>query len=333
MRRFHVAQPRVEMARFAQIKSCGIIVNKPTKLKGGTVRPYVKSVSKWKMSPFCDQFVDIVHNPTLSLPTGTPLCPSAEVFAELDIKDKILRHPPKRKQVFEHCNIEAVMKSLKLPTMADGSPNLNVLLDNQRMVSQLADARLEELARALREELSPTRYRKKIDQCAEHFLILCGFDTSPFEITAEGCDFKIFGKWCYSDCDHFVVVTPNNDLVLIFEDKSLQTGQVLARQGHLGQIVGELLQILSVNRDKKTFRSVFAVRFINYRITAFRVDPLKATLRTLCDTDKIPTPKMKILCTEKMPKESPGLSLIDATERRQVLQLMADIRSFIVNEK
>ena len=133
MRRFVVAQPRVEMARFAQIKSCGIIVNKPTKLKGGTVRPYVKSVSKWKMSPFCDQFVDIVHNPTLSLPTGTPLCPSAEVFAELDINDKILQHPPKRKQVFEHCNIEAVMKKLRTATK-DSSM---VLVDNQRMVSRL----------------------------------------------------------------------------------------------------------------------------------------------------------------------------------------------------
>ena len=270
------------MVRFARIKSCGIIVNKSTKLKGGTIRPpYVKSVSKWKMSSFCDQFVDVVHNPTLSLPIGTPLCPSAEVFAELDIKDKILLHPPKDKQVFEHCNIEAVMKSLKLPTMADGSPNLNVLLDNQRMVSQLARAR--------REELSLTRHKKKIDQCAEHFLILCGFDTCPFEITADGCDFKVFGKSCYSDCDHYVVVTPNNDLVLIFEDKSLQAGQVLTHQGHLGQIVGELLQIMSVNRDNNKFRTVFAVRFINYRVTAFRVDPVKATLQTLCDTDTNPT--------------------------------------------
>ena len=325
MRRFLVAQPRVELARFAQIKSCGIIVNKPTKPKGGTALPYVKSVSKWKMSPFCDQFVDIVHNPTLSLPTGTPLCPSAEVFAELDINDKILQHPPKRKQVFEHCNIEAVMKKLGyVPKYEDGYP-IGALVDNQRMVSQLARAR--------REELSSTRNEKKIDQCAEFFLILCGFATAPFDITADGCDFKIFGKWCYSDCDHYVVVTPNNDLVLIFEDKSLQAGQVLTHQGHLGQIVGELLQMLSVNRDNKTFRTVFAVRFINYRVTAFRVDPVKVTLQTLCDTDKIPTPKMKILCTENTPKVSPGLSLIDVTERRQVLQLMADIRSFIVKKK
>ena len=326
MRRILVDQPRVETVRFAQIKSCGIIVNKPTKLKAGTVRPpHVKSVSNWKMSPFCDQFVDVLHNPTLSLPAGTPLYPSAEVFAELEIKDTILRHPPKRKQVFEHCNIEAVMKQLGYTVNYPKRQNMDVLLDNQRMVSQLARAR--------REELSPTRHEKKIDQCAEHFLILCGFDTSPFEITADGCDFKIFGKWCYSDCDHYVVVTPNNDLVLIFEDKSLQAGQVLTHQGHLGQIVGELLQMLSVNRDNKNFRTVFAVRLINYRVTAFRVDPVKATLQTLCDTEKIPTPKLEILCTEKTPKESQGLSLIDATERRQVLQLMADIRSFILKKK
>jgi hypothetical protein len=222
------------------------------------------------MSPFCDQFVDIVHSPTLALPAGTPLCPSAEVFAELDIKDKILRHPPKREKVFEHCNIEAVMKRLKLQTIVDGSPTV-ALLDNQRMVGQLGRAR--------REELSPTRHEKKIDQCAQHFLVLCGFGTDPFEITADGCDFKIFGKKCFSDGDHYVVVTPSNDLVLVFEDKSLQAGQVLSRQGHLGQIVGELLQMLSVNRGNRKFRSVFAVRFINYRVTAFRVDPVKAVLR------------------------------------------------------
>ncbi len=72
---------------------------------------------------------------------------------------------------------------------------------------------------------------------------------------------------------------------------------------------------------------------MNYRVTAFRVDPVKVELQTLCDTDRIPTPKMQLLCTERTPKESPGLSLIDATERRQVLQQMADIHSFIVKKK
>jgi hypothetical protein len=178
--------------------------------------------------------------------------------------------------------------------------------------------------------MSQTRHEKKIDQCAEFFLILCGFADSPFEITAEGEDFKIFGKMCHSDGDHYVVVTPNNDLVLVFEDKSLKEGQVLAKQGHLGQIVGELLQMLSLNRDNNKFRNVFAVRFVNYRVTAFRVYPVLTTLNTLRETNKVPTRKLKLLSTEANPEISLGLSLIDAKERLQALQIMADIRRFIL---
>jgi hypothetical protein len=215
------------------------------------------------------------------------------------------------------------MKGMGYQVTMKDLPRDLFLVDNQRMVDQLADAR--------REEKSPKRYEKKIDQCAEFFLILCGFANSPFSITAEGADFKIFGKMCHSDGDYFVVVTPNNDLVLVFEDKSLKEEEVLAKQGHLGQIVGELLQILSLNRDNKKFHSVFAVRFINYRVTAFRVNPDKATLNALCDTRKVPTTKLELLCSEATPKISPGLSLIDQKERVQALQLMADIRQFILN--
>ena len=173
------------------------------------------------------------------------------------------------KQVFEHCGIEKIMKHLGVPERKIDK----VLDDNRRMVGQLARAR--------REELSSTRHEKKIDQCAQHFLQLCGFDSSPFSITAEGDDFKIFGKECQSDGDHYVVVTPSNDLVLVFEDKSLKFDEVVKQQGHLGQIVGELLQLLSLNRNKKVFRSVFAVRFINYFVTAFRLDVDKPTTNAL----------------------------------------------------
>jgi hypothetical protein len=127
-------------------------------------------------------------------------------------------------------------------------------------------------------------------------------------------------------------VTRNNDLVLVFGDKSLKEGQVLAKQGHLGQIVGELLQMLSLNREKKKFHSVFAVRFINYRVTAFRVVPTRATLTTLCDTVNIPKTALQLLCSEATPKTSPGLSLIDPKERVQALQIMADIREFILKD-
>jgi hypothetical protein len=182
---------------------------------------------------------------------------------------------------------------------------------------------VDHLARARQEEKLPKRHEKKIDECAHHFLQLCGFDNSPFSITAEGDDFKIFGKMCHSDGDHYVVVTPNNDLVLVFEDKSLKKWEVLAKQGHLGQIVGELLQMLSLNRGNKKFHSIFAVRFINYRVTAFRVEPDKATLNTLCGTRKVPTTKLQLLCNEATPKISPGLSLIDPKERLQALQIVS----------
>jgi hypothetical protein len=314
MRRFAFSAPCFAGTRSAStLKSHGIIE-----------RMSVKSVSKWTW-PFCQQFVELVHDPTLSLPTGKPLVPAAEVFAELDIDDKLLLNPPKTKQVFEHCEIEKVMKRMNIPAMADGSPNPSVLERNQAMVDQLARAR--------REEKAEFRHEKKIDQCAQHFLVLCGFDNSPFTITAEGADFKIFGKTCYSDGDHYVVVTPNNDLVLVFEDKSLKEGEVLAKHGHLGQIVGELHQMMSLNRVNKKFHSVFAVRFINYRVTAFRVCPSKATLRTLCDTREVPATPLQLLCTEATPTTSLGLSLIDKTERLQGLKHMADIRQFILDNK
>ena len=202
------------------LDSCGIIG-----------KSSVKSVSKWTWS-FCRQFVEVVHDPTLSLPTGTPLWSSAEVFAELPIDDTVLCNPPMDKQVFEHCDIEKVMKAMGCRV----DPCSKVLEQNQQMVGQLARAR--------REEKSQKRHEKKIDYCATHFLILNGFASSPFSITAEGDDFKIFGKKCHSDGDHYVVVTPSNDLVLVFEDKSLKFDKVVKQQGHLGQIIGELLQLL-----------------------------------------------------------------------------------------
>ena len=314
MRRFAFASPRFAGARGAStVQSHRIIEPK-----------FVKSVSKWKW-PFCQQFTELVHDRTLSLPTGKRLVPSAAVFAELDIDDSFLLNPPTDKYVYAHCKLERVMHRLAIPGMADGSPNPNVLVDNQRMVDQLSDAR--------REEMSDTRYEKTIDQCAAAFLHVTGFATSPFKIAAAGADFKIFGKMCHSDGDHYVIVTPNNDLVLVFEDKSLKEGAVLSKRGHLGQIVGELLQMLSLNRDKKQFHSVFAVRFVNYRVTAFRVTASKATLATLCDGRKVPSSKLQLLCSEATPAVSLGLSLIDKTERRAVLQLMADIRRFILGNR
>ena len=75
------------------------------------------------------------------------------------------------------------------------------------------------------------------------------------------------------------------------------------------------------------------MRFINYRVTAFRVDPNRATLNALCDTRKIPRIKLQLLCSEATPKTSPGLSLIDPKARVQALDSMSDIRQFIFDKK
>jgi hypothetical protein len=314
MRHFVITSPRFAGSRFAStLQLHDIIIGKK-----------VKSVSNWTWG-FCDQFVDIVHHPTLSLSTGSPLYPSAEVFGRLFVDDEILQVPPKDEFVYAHCNIEGVMKNMGLQTMADGSPNPNILKDNQDMVNRLSRAR--------REELSRNRHEKTIDLCAQRFLMLCGFNDSPFSIEAAGDKFKIFGKMCYSDSEFFVVMTPNDDLVLVFEDKSLPLKKVIKKKGHLGQIVGELLQLLSMNRSKKVFRKVFAVRFIDYRVTAFRIDPEKSTLDTLCATKKVPKKKLQLLCNVENPMTNPGLSLIDSKERVDALHLMANMRQFILNNE
>ena len=80
------------------------------------------------------------------------------------------------------------------------------------------------------------------------------------------------------------------------------------------------------------FRNVFAVRFVNYYVTAFRVDPDRRTLNTLCDTRNLPAKKLRLLSNVADPKTNFGLSLIDADERKQVVQLMANIRGFIVKK-
>jgi hypothetical protein len=262
----------------------------------------------------------LVHSPTLSLPAAQPTL-AASVFARLTINDGILSDPSVRlgKGAYSHCGIEAVMASVQVPTM-DYS---DVLKATRRMVEALACAR--------REELAKSRYEKKIDECAHWFLVLNGFADDPFTLTPQASDFTIFGKMCYSSADAYVVVSSTNDLVLVFEDKSLPQGSCITHQGHLGQIIGELLQMLSRNRDGKVFRTVFAVRLVNYFVTTFRVDVDKQTLETLVQTDFVPKNKLRLHCSDPSPQTNRGLSLIDAAERARAVQLMASMRQFIID--
>jgi hypothetical protein len=85
------------------------------------------------------------------------------------------------------CDIEAVMKRMGyVTTIRHNAANDIVLRDNERMVSQLANAR--------QEEVSSFRNEGAIDQVAERFLILCGFDDDPLEITEQRSNFTLFGK-------------------------------------------------------------------------------------------------------------------------------------------
>ena len=186
------------------------------------------------------------------------------------------------------------------------------------------------LATAAHEELAPTRTEKDVDAGAHELLRLCGFFEDSLEMGTGEKRFDIFGSKCSSIADHYIIHTANDELVLVWEDKSLREGEAIPQRGHVGQIMGELLQLLSVNRKHGVFRTVFAVRYINYNVTAFRVDADEATLDTLVTTANRPAKKLKLLCSVKHPATDRGLSLIDNKERGQAMRLLAAIRGHIL---
>jgi hypothetical protein len=173
----------------------------------------------------------------------------------------------------------------------------------------------------------------KMDLCAHKLLALCGFtDPRSFRLDALRSTFKIFGTSCMSDGDFYVVQSARGDLMLVFEDKAERSSapDATTQERHLGQIAGELLHLLCLNRTNKVFRSVFGVRFDKYHVTCFRVDANKETLAALVKSPDIPAKKLKLQCTHKNPRVERGWSLIDQGERMQALQVMADIRAFML---
>ena len=106
MRRFAISPQPLTGVRFvSKLNSCGIIE-----------KARVQSVSNWTWSPFCKQFAEIEHAPTLNIATGAPLCAPAAVFAQLRIDEALLLKPPKDKQVYEHCEIEDELGFVFNPT-------------------------------------------------------------------------------------------------------------------------------------------------------------------------------------------------------------------------
>jgi hypothetical protein len=123
-------------------------------------------------------------------------------------------------------------------------PDPHVLDLCRSMVGQLSDARVEE-------QSEEVLRGGKIDIGAAAFLNLCGFDdTENFLLTGAGDDFNIFGKPCRAPGQWFVVKSARHDLVLLFDDRSLcARNKTLVEQAHLGQIMGEMLQAICMNRD------------------------------------------------------------------------------------
>ena len=295
----------------------------------------ILSASDWRFDPHCKPFTKLEHHLTLHLPKAaskknTMITPSAQVFCQLPFDEKTLGkgseiHDAK---FFKRFKIEETMKDMGYDAMSsDGSGKTMAFQFNQGMIIQL-DMSLQ------------ARAESKMDYVAEAFLRLCGFDSKPFAIVSmHEVHFDLFGRRCGAVPGHAVILSSTGDLVLVCEDLlPLTPDEMVERQGHLGQIMCDLLQILSVNlKTGPVIRNVFAIRMINHHVTCFRIDPNEETLKKLVKKKTKATPvfceeeKLTLLCSDPDPMNNPGLSLIDPKQRKQAVELVSDIRSFIVN--
>jgi hypothetical protein len=313
------------------VASTGASTEASTKLVWhGVIEPdKVKSASKW-VSVFSEQLVDPLNDPTLALPTGAPLTQSACVFAELVIDDAVLLIPPNDRCVSDHCEIGKVMKRMNLlVTNHDGVvlPDSKVLTDNLDMLKEMAIARRLEHARE--------RNEKVVDACARQFLVVNGLNKDDLTIRSLRGNFTIFGKPCYAEADHFVINNTMENIIVLVEDKWYGEGSKLAADGHVAQIVCEMLHAASTNYAKKKVHDIFAIRVVNYHVSFFRLvlSGQVETLESLIKTDDKPKKKLLLLCSHANPESNFGLSLIDKAERRLALQIMADIRRYTIDIK
>ena len=290
----------------------------------------ILSASDWRFDPHCEPFTKLEYHPTLRLPQSTlksMMTPSAQVFCNLPFTAENLKGTLIQDDAF--------VASFKIPeTMKKVGHRVEdttlILESMERMVTRL-DTSVD------------GGDETNIDYLAEILLQICGFDHRYFRIKAmKAQQFDLFGRRCGVP-DHTVILSPKGDLVLVCEDKKkVKKTEFVGKQGHLGQIMCELLQILSLNLKKTSgpvIRNVFAVRMINYHVTCFRIDPVEDTLKALVN-NKTKTPphfseneKLTLLCSVKNPRKDYGLSLIDHTERTEACQLLTDVRKFILEDK
>jgi hypothetical protein len=181
-----------------------------------------------------------------------------------------------------------------------------------------------------RSQVCDVRYAK--DCATQPLLDVCGFNAFPPSIDCLKSPFQLFGQEINSIPSHWVIGTPDDDLVVIFGDKWLMHDQIVKRQGYLGEIMFKLLQLLSINYNKnpRVIRDVFAVRMITHHVTCFRIKPIKATLDTLINTREDPKTKLTLICSDPDPINNKGLSLIDPTERKQAVKLLTSIRHVVL---
>jgi hypothetical protein len=300
------------------------------------------SGSKWRFDPHCRLFTADQYARTLSLlETGTLPPPASQVYAHLPFGMKHFQGNPKRDAKFlKTFKIEKTMKNLSFNPRSDVSLCDKIIETNQQMV--------EKVARGVVESNKKYRDESVITDLNKTFLDLCGFTEFPFKrVEIVGKDlrtFKLFDNQFNCLPDHLIeYYDPDGDgeadVVLVAEDKTMEYNgkkdQKIPKQGHRGQIMCESLQAFSLNYRKNppVFRDIFIVRVINFHVAFFRIVPIKTTVNTLVNTKYVPARKLKLLCNIKNPDKNPGLSLIDPEQRKEAVQMMADIRNSILKGK
>lgn len=291
---------------------------------------------------FWHQFLTIsnVAHPLLNLPAGK--IPSAsKVFSQLKIDPQKLTDLDPCK----HVKLLETMKAMGMDkTKVHGmKPGMDPYAGIYDAVSRL----IKIMPRALRGTTEPN-----IDSFAGLFLTMCGFADGKLVLATQvQSPFCMFGCRCESKPEHFVVITPNNDLVLIIEDGTHKTEAnkhlfVGGKQpkfdqyhGYVGQVIGEMLMAASLNArlpvppdnkipddapKKKMFHSIFAFRFVGLHLTAFQLSVSAAQMDALAK-GHIPSRKLLLRTSVKDCVTDPGWDTTVQPDRYNALALAAAV--------